>query len=42
MNAVGKNISGSQQVTTFGVTDYERRGRPAGIKNPGELTKLKA
>ena len=42
INAMGKNVSGFTPATTFGLTDYSDANGAAGIKNPGELTTLKA
>jgi hypothetical protein len=42
LNALGKNVTGYQAVDRFGVTDYSDAAGTPGIKNPGELTSLKA
>jgi hypothetical protein len=42
LNALGKNVSGYVPTDRFGVMDYTDSAGTPGIKNPGELTALKA
>ena len=42
INAMGKNVSGFTPVDRFGVMDYTDSAGTPGIKNPGELTAIKA
>ncbi len=42
LNALGKNVTGFQPVDRFGVMDTSNSTGTPGIKNPGELTSLKA
>ena len=42
INAMGKNVSGFTPVDRFGVMDYTDANGTPGIKNPGELTAIKA
>jgi hypothetical protein len=42
LNALGKNVPGFTPVDRFGVMDYTDSAGTPGIKNPGELTSLKA
>ena len=42
VNALGKNVTGFQPIDRFGVMDYTDSAGTPGIKNPGELTTLRA
>ena len=39
---LGKNVTGFQPIDRFGVMDYTDSAGTPGIKNPGELTSLRA